>query len=74
MGKRKKQWMPLESNPDIMNKYLLELGAGGPYQFVDVFGVDPELLSLVPQPVAAVVLLYPISRAVPLSALSLLKL
>ena len=31
---------------------------------MDVYGLDPDLLSMVPRPVAAVVLLYPITEKV----------
>jgi len=34
------------------------------YQFVDVFGMDPDLLAMVPQPCRAMLLLFPINDKV----------
>lgn len=61
-GKSKQRWFPLESNPTLMNDYVSKLGFDTSlYQFCDVFSTDEWALSMVPQPVAAVVLLYPLT-------------
>jgi ubiquitin carboxyl-terminal hydrolase L3 len=57
-----KRWFPLESNPEIMNRYIRNLGVEGDYEFTDVFGLDDDLLLMVPQPVLAILLLYPITK------------
>ncbi|KAM3187024.1 hypothetical protein ACTXT7_003112 [Hymenolepis weldensis] len=56
------RWVPLESNPDVMNKFIRELGVKEPLRFEDVYGTDPDMQALVPDPVISLLLLYPLSE------------
>eukprot|EP01114_Cavostelium_apophysatum_P017900 TRINITY_DN5410_c0_g1_i1.p1 TRINITY_DN5410_c0_g1~~TRINITY_DN5410_c0_g1_i1.p1 ORF type:complete len:258 (-),score=34.26 TRINITY_DN5410_c0_g1_i1:28-732(-) len=65
MGSKNIRWLPLESNPDVVNKYVQTLGVPvDKWQYFDVIGTDPELLQMVPKPVIAVLLLFPITDTV----------
>jgi ubiquitin carboxyl-terminal hydrolase L3 len=39
-------WLPLESNPEILNKYSWQLGLSETFAFHDVYGLDPDLLGM----------------------------
>jgi len=60
---RTKNWLPLESNPELMNNYISKLGVDPKHQFHEIWGVDASLLAMVPQPVHALLLAFPISKA-----------
>lgn len=54
------QWIPLEGNDEVMNEYLAKLGLqDGQVAFAEIFGLD--LLDMVPRPVKAVLLCFPIT-------------
>eukprot|EP00400_MALV-I_sp_L67-5_P001222 gene1222-742_t len=60
-GKEEPHWQPLESNPDVLNKFTEEVGGNADLAWHDVFGLDPELLMMLPQPIHAMMLLYPMT-------------
>ena len=67
-------WFPLESNPVVMNKYLASLGVDTTVvSFHDVFGLDEDLLSMLPQPVLALLLVFPVTDATEQEAITSLQ-
>ncbi|SOV19699.1 ubiquitin carboxyl-terminal hydrolase isozyme L3, putative [Plasmodium sp. gorilla clade G2] len=54
-------WTPLESNPDSLYLYSCKLGQSK-LKFVDIYGFNNDLLDMIPQPVHAVIFLYPLNN------------
>ncbi|CAO0799264.1 unnamed protein product [Mucor circinelloides] len=61
--KKKIKWLPLEANPDVWNKIIHNNGVDPGWSFTDVYGFDAESLAMIPQPVAAIIFLFPITDA-----------
>ena len=58
-----KKWFPLESNPSLLNSYIQKLGFDTSlFEFVDVYSTEEWALSMIPQPVVAVIMLYPLTE------------
>mmetsp|Transcript_170188 Transcript_170188/g.540379 ORF Transcript_170188/g.540379 Transcript_170188/m.540379 type:complete len:251 (+) Transcript_170188:76-828(+) len=57
-------WVPLESNPEVLNGFAWKVGLPKTWGFVDMYGLDPELLSMVPPGCCAVTLLFQCSPAI----------
>jgi ubiquitin carboxyl-terminal hydrolase L3 len=62
--KKHQKWFPLESNPELVNEYIRKLGFNTQlgYEFVDVFSTEDWALQMIPQPVLAVIMLYPLTK------------
>lgn len=56
--------IPLESNPEIFTSFAQNLGLSQAYAFHDVYSItDKDLLSFIPRPCQAIIMLFPITEA-----------
>lgn len=54
-----KHFIPLESNPDVFNHLIHQLGVSSVLRFHDVWSLsEPEILALIPRPVLALVIVF----------------
>lgn len=60
--KKRKRWMPLESNPKVVGKYLKKLGFDSRFAVHELLSLEPWALEMVPKPAQAVFLLFPIGK------------
>ncbi|KAF9262343.1 cysteine proteinase [Marasmius fiardii PR-910] len=57
-------WIPLESNPKVFNGWASKAGLDiTKDSFNDLYSFDPEMLSMIPRPVKAVIFVFPFSEA-----------
>ncbi|XP_031620220.1 ubiquitin carboxyl-terminal hydrolase [Contarinia nasturtii] len=56
-------WIALESNPEVLTKYIHKLGVSPLWSLTDVFGLEPDQLEWLPGPVQALILLFPCSNS-----------
>ncbi|TFK98717.1 hypothetical protein BDV98DRAFT_572133 [Pterulicium gracile] len=60
--RRAKYYTPLESNPEVFTSLISNLGLPS-LQFTDVYSLtDPDLLSFIPRPALALVLVFPTNK------------
>eukprot|EP00931_Biecheleriopsis_adriatica_P027467 TRINITY_DN1651_c0_g2_i1.p1 TRINITY_DN1651_c0_g2~~TRINITY_DN1651_c0_g2_i1.p1 ORF type:complete len:469 (+),score=110.36 TRINITY_DN1651_c0_g2_i1:48-1454(+) len=60
--KKRKRWMPLESNPRVVSKYLKKLGFDAGYALHELMSLEPWALEMIPRPAQAIFLLFPIGK------------
>ena len=57
------KWLPIESNPAVLQAYAHKLGLPEGYSFADVLATEEWALEMVPRPVTAVFMLFPVKAA-----------
>lgn len=58
-----KNWMPIESNPEVMTAYARQLGLPEEWAFYDLLSSEQWAIDMVPSPVIAALMLFPIKEA-----------
>lgn len=62
--KSSKAFVPLENNPEVMSSLVHNLGLSTALSFHDIWSIDdPDLLSFIPRPANALLLVFPVSKS-----------
>lgn len=56
-------WRALEANPDVISQYTRTLGGPQNVSFCDILSTEDWALDMIPQPVHAILLVYPIKES-----------
>mmetsp|Transcript_9833 Transcript_9833/g.13643 ORF Transcript_9833/g.13643 Transcript_9833/m.13643 type:complete len:239 (+) Transcript_9833:56-772(+) len=57
------EWLPVESSPQVLTDLARSMGVDAPWGLSDVYGLDQEVLAMVPQPVGGLLFLFPSKNA-----------
>ncbi|EJW81744.1 ubiquitin carboxyl-terminal hydrolase [Wuchereria bancrofti] len=58
------QWLPLESNPEVITNFMHKIGVEKGVECVDIYGFDDDILAFIPRPCYAVMLCFPVGDKV----------
>lgn len=58
-----KSWNPLESNPEVISTFARKLGLDQSLCYIDIFSTEEWALEMIPKPVYAVLLLFPVKES-----------
>lgn len=62
MQNEENNWMPLESNPEVVNPFIQKMGLKTDlYSFQEMLAIEEWALEMIPQPVLGVMMLYQIT-------------
>jgi len=63
LPRKRKAFIPLECNPEVITSLIHELGVSEKLAFHDVYSIDDtDLLAFVPRPALALLLVFPVTR------------
>jgi ubiquitin carboxyl-terminal hydrolase L3 len=60
---KKPKWIPIESNPDVCNKYIKNLGwPSEQFCFHELMSTEEWAFGMIPSPVLGILLLFPVTE------------
>ena len=54
-----KNYVPLESDPEIFTELMRDLGVSSAFKFIDIWSLEDDMLGLIPRPILALILVLP---------------